>query len=118
MIQVKLGDIYTSTPVIELLIKEKLSIKTLYKFNKLIEALQKELKFVEDRRLELIKKYGLTNEDGNIQVKNDSIEDFNKDLLEMLDIEVELQADKFTKEELDNLTLNYIDFVKIKNFIQ
>lgn len=118
MIKIKLSEIVTSQDVIGKLLNEKLSIKTLYKLHKILEAVLKEIKFFDERRIELVKKYGEVNSDNNVEVTNENLEAFYKELSELLDIEVDLQIPKFTNEELENVEMSYIEFNKIRHFIE
>ena len=76
--------IYNSLPVLRTLNTTKLPIKTSYKVNKNIRALQSKLDFVEEQRKSLIRKYGTEEENGSINVGIDKMETFYKDFNEVL----------------------------------
>ena len=120
MITVTLGNIFNSVDTLGLLTKEKLGVKALYKLNKLVEALPKEIKFLDEQRLIIIKKYGeeVNNGVGTWKVKPEHIDEFNKEINDLLSIEVELPNEKFLIDELDDVKLDLIQYNTIKVFIK
>ena len=93
MVNMKLTNaiIYNSLPVLRTLNTTKLPIKTSYKVNKNIRALQSKLDFVEEQRTSLIRKYGTEEENGSINVGIDKMEAFYKDFNEVLEIEEDVK---------------------------
>lgn len=91
------------TPEYPGLLSEPISHKTKYWLNKLMDVLTKEHEAYEKIRVELVQKYGDTDNDGNTQV-NEKSKDFQKFLTEINEIlsqEIELEHGQFTIDDLD-----------------
>lgn len=74
-----------------------LPIKVGYTFSKDRKILQEEAQIIYEERIKIIKKYG-EEIDGNIVVKKESIEDCNKEIVELMKIENEIQLYKVPLE--------------------
>jgi hypothetical protein len=108
--KVKLIDVYASVPVLNKLIDEPLPTKISYKFMKLLNVLNGEVKLVEDQRLKLVKQY---SEDGSI-VSDEKKEQFLKEFSTFLDVEIEVDWEPLNIDTLgDNLKLSVVDLAKL-----
>ena len=78
---------------------------------KLLNALNAEVKLVEDQRLKLIKQYSV---DGNT-VSEENKEAFVKEFSEFLNEEIDMQWEQIEVDNLgDNLKLSVTDLAKIQ----
>lgn len=120
MVNMKLTNaiIYNSLPVLRTLNTTKLPIKTSYKVNKNIRALQSKLDFVEEQRTSLIRKYGTEEENGSINVGIENIETFYKDFNEVLEIEEDVKIHKLSLEELEDVQLTSEEFGLIEYMLE
>lgn len=72
-----------------------------YKFLKLGNQLQTEMKTLEDTRIKLVN----THSDGTDKVKEENIETFHKEFSEVLAQEIELEWEKIKIETLGDITI-------------
>jgi hypothetical protein len=109
--KVRLIDVYSSVSVLNKLIEEPLPTKLSFKLMKLLNALNAEVKLVEDQRLKLIKQYSV---DGNT-VSEENKEAFVKEFSEFLNEEIDMQWEQIEVDNLgDNLKLSVTDLAKIQ----
>lgn len=85
------------------IIKEMvLPVKASYAISKNIKKIEKEIEVYNEERAKLLDKYGEKDENGNlvvseeqnIKIAPENVEKWNKDLSELLDIEVEVDIHK------------------------
>jgi len=97
---------------------EKIPLKTAYKFNKLLNVLEKELSFYQEKINEIISEYSQKDEDGNpilsedktsVQIVKDKIEECQKKMEELSNIEFEINDISFTLDELENIDLTVLE---------
>jgi len=116
MITLKLGQIVQSTNALKELIATKLPIKISYQLNRLSREIDAELKIFEEKRIELIKEFGVKDEEsGETKVSPENIAEFMKKFDELSAIEVNLNyADKIKVEDLGDIKMeasNIIDWL-------
>lgn len=107
------------------LIRTKLTPKLSYKILKFIRAIEFEERFFNEKLREIIDEYGKKGEDGkflfdkddNILIKEEKVEDCNKAIAELDELEVTPPAVRFTLDELENLSLSVVDMAIIEEFI-
>jgi hypothetical protein len=86
----QLGEIRNmKDPLIKLLEKE-IPIKSAWKLNKLVKEFDKELQEIEEFRVGLVKKLGVADEEGNVQVPEGAMKQFVDEFNELLVAEVEI----------------------------
>ena len=104
----------------------KLKFSTLYKVSKYFDACSKERDFYVENLNKIFDKYGERDESGGFKltedktgiiIQDDKRDECNKELEDLMDIEVEIAADPLKIEELENLELDLATYAKIKPFI-
>ena len=112
----KIKNIVNALPSLQKFTTVELPCRILYKINKLMDRLESELKFYNKQRTQIFEKYNIQVEDGNLRLNEDDVEAFEKELNELLDLEVEdikpidLPAD-------DNIRLSYNDIKALEGII-
>lgn len=95
-------------------INDKLPFKTAYTFAKLGEVIEQELKFYYTKMNEVISEYSIKDVDGkpeltpdgnSIKIDPDKLEECQKQLEELHNVEVDIGDITFTEEALEALTL-------------
>ena len=88
---------------------KQLPIKVSYAIAKNISKIEKELEIYNKERQKLIDKYCLKDEEGNLidennqfKIADGNLEAWNKDMNELLDIEIDINIHKFSKDDLIN----------------
>ena len=77
---------------------------TAYTVARNISLLNIELETFDKSRIELIKKYGEEQDDGNTSVLKDKIPEYNRELSELLNLEIEINITMINPEKLTGLT--------------
>lgn len=92
---------------------KQLPIKVSYAIAKNISKIEKELEIYNKERQKLIDKYCLKDEEGNLidennqfKIADGNLESWNKDMNELLDIEIDINIHKFSKDDLFNSNCN------------
>lgn len=92
---------------------KQLPIKVSYAIAKNISKIEKELEIYNKERQKLIDKYCLKDEEGNLidennqfKIADGNLESWNKDMNEILDIEIDINIHKFSKDDLFNSNCN------------
>ena len=76
--------------------------------------------------MNLIKKYGekddkgelITTEDGNCKIPDESIQEFSTELNDILDATIDINANKMTMEQLEDLDFTPKDMAMLEPFIE
>ncbi len=109
-----LGGLQLCSVPLQSLTQVKLPVKNSYWLNKTIDRIGRELDDYEKLRVDLIKKYGeeVEGNEGNFQVKKENVQDFNKEFIELLNIEIE--DFKFTPISLETLEKSTVELTSIE----
>ena len=105
---------------------KELPIKVSYALAKNISKIEKELEIYNKEREKLIEKYSVKDknnktvidENNQIQIKDECLEDWNKDIKELQDIEVEIDIHKFKLEELNGYNMTPAELMAIDYMIE
>ena len=81
------------------MLKQKMSLKTKVYLQRLNKVVSEELKLYEEAKNELFKKYGEEN-DGMLEIPKDKIADFNKEHLDLLTAEKEINVSELWGADL------------------
>ena len=93
--KVTLNQVVNSQEVFQKLLSEKFPIKLAYQIQKNFRAIEPELKQYESTRQGLITgKYGTKQEDGNWKVETEQMEDYVKELTDLLSLEINFDFNK------------------------
>lgn len=93
---------------------EKMSVKTAYKFSKLVFEFNSEIKFYQNKLQEILQKYGEKDEGGNfkltenkegVMVKQENIAQCQIETRELHDLDIKIPDISFTLDELENLNI-------------
>lgn len=109
----KLQTIETLHSSLTQLKSQEMPLRLSYKFSKLLSKIEKDSEFFTEKTREVILKYAekdengdlVQTEDGNIRIQTDKIEEANKAMMELNDIEVEDINITFTLDELESLSI-------------
>lgn len=95
-------------------ITDKLPFKTAYKFAKLGEIIESELKFFQEKMQEIITTYSekdengdpvLTEDGASIKIQESKVAECQQEINELNNVEVDIHDIYFTIEELESLSL-------------
>ena len=125
MINVTMMDIVNSVPVFEQVVGQEINGRLAFKVARLVRELDKELKLFHEERTKLIQYYAEKGENGEIKVDensnamipDDSIMECNQKIQELLDTDIEVNADKIPMELLDMLSISPQQALYIESFL-
>lgn len=119
---IKIGKLLTLKNAVSELMNLEMPIVPSYKAAKIFKCINEELVTIENKRRDLVKKYGEPvegSDTGDIRVKQESMEDFNKEFKELTDIDVTLNVDIIRISEFgDKVTLSPRILVELEDFIR
>ena len=109
---IKNKKIVNSIDVLNKLTNMDLNIKVSYVVAKNISKIDKELEIYNKEKSKLIEKYGEKDEDGKLKIREDGkinivdLENWNKDIRELNEIENEIDIHKINEEDLFKCNCN------------
>lgn len=126
MISITLEQLVNSTEGLRELSQKTLKARPAYAVAKILKAAEAEMTGFNDTRMNLIKKYGEkkedgelnTDENGNVHITPESLADFNKELQELLDTQVEINANKIRIEDIGDVEFTPAEMAQLDNFIE
>lgn len=104
----------------------KMPIKTAYKFNKLMKALEQDLAFYQTQVSQLLNEYAVRDAAGSFKFNHDGSavkivegkqEECNRKLFDLLDLNVTVDGIAFKLEELDEIELTVSQLDGLMAFI-
>lgn len=112
-----LRNIVKAAPVLQKLTRHEFSVAQLYRATKLINAVNAELAIYNDGRRELIERH--CEKDGEkLKYKDGTGVDFNRELQELLDVEVEMNVKPLVLTERDNIRLTLADMDALDGLVE
>lgn len=111
MIELKVGELVNSTEALQKLSQKELKAKLAWQVSKLLKAADKELQEFNETRMNLIKKYGekdengelITDDKGNCKIPEEVTVDFSNELNDLVEAEIEINANKIKIDDLENI---------------
>lgn len=126
MISVKLEQLVNSTDALRGLSQKSLKARSAYAVSKILKAADTEMTNFNEARMELIKKYGEKDENGelkqdekgNVRVEPEFIQSFSDELKDLLDTEVEISANKISIGDLGDVEFTPAEMAQLEDFIE
>ena len=126
MIKVKISDLLNSTDTLQKLAKKDFKAKLAWSISRLLKSAETEIQSFNETRMNLIRKYGekdengelVTDENGNCRIENDSLNNFTNELNELIATEVEINANKINIEQLEDLDFTPSDMAILEPFVE
>lgn len=112
-----LRNIVKAAPVLQKLTTQELSVVQLYRATKLVKAVNAELAIYDAGRRELVERH--CEKDGEkLKYKDGTGVAFNRELQELLDVEVELDTKPLVLTEHDNIRLTLCDIDALEGMLE
>ena len=126
MITIKISDLLNSTDTLQKLAQKDFKAKLAWSIARLLKEAEKEIQQFNETRMTLIKKYGekddtgelVTDEKGNCKIENDCLEEFSNQLNELIETEVEINANKIRMELLEEVDFTPADMAALEPFVE
>lgn len=125
MIKVKISDLLNSTETLQKLSQKDFKAKLAWQVARLLKNAEGEIQSFNETRMALIKKYGnkdengelVTDDKGNCQIIPEDVEAFTEELNELLNTEVDINANKIDIELLEELEFTPADMAVLEPFV-
>ena len=126
MITITLEQLLNSTDGLKGLSQKQLKARSAYAVSKILKAADAEMTTFNDTRMELIKKYGEKDENGelkrdeqdNVHIVDDMLPTFNKELQELLNTSVDINANKIRIEDIGDVEFTPAEMAQLDEFIE
>lgn len=93
MKKVKISEIYSSVPVLNMILQMQLPAKVSMKIVSLVTELNKHLQEAEEFRVSLVEKHGKKNKEGNVVVPENKKSEFIEQFNDFLEKDVQIFSD-------------------------
>lgn len=126
MINVAIVDLVNSVDTLQKLSQAEFKAKLAWQIARLLKAAQTEIQSYNETRMNLIRKYGtknengelITDERGNCQIVPESANDFSNELNELLRTKVEINASPINIKLLEDLDFTPSEMALLEPFIE
>lgn len=125
MIKVKISDLLNATETLQKLAQKDFKAKLAWTISKLLKQAEAEIQSFNETRMTLVKKYGekdendelITDDKGNCKIVQECIDDFSNELDELLNTEVEINANKIQMSLLEDVKFTPADMAVLEPFV-
>lgn len=125
MIKLTIADLVNSTEALQKLAGMELKAKLAFQVSRVLKAADKEIQAFNETRMSLIKKNGekdengelITDENGNCKIPPENIEEFSKELNDLLKDEVEINANKLKIDDLGEIEFTPAEITQLEAFV-
>ena len=126
MIKIKLEQLVNSTEALQKLSQVQLKARLALEVSRMLKEAERELGFFNDARMNLINKYGekdengqlITDEQKNCKIGADVLQQFSNELQELLQTEVEINANKFNLDDFGDINFTPSEMSALESFIE
>lgn len=126
MITVKIADLLNSVDVLKALADKDFKAKLAWSISRLLQAAEKEIQNFNETRYALIRKYGtkdendklITDENGNCKIEADVVTEFNDELNELVNTEVEINANKINISLIEDLEFTPSEMAVLSPYLE
>lgn len=114
---VTIATLINATPVFSKITNKELSPVVSFRLVKLIKEINVELEIFEKEKEKLLKKYGKKNDDDSYTILDENKDSWNKDIAELLSLNVDITAEKVNLANED-IKISPADMMKIEEFVE
>lgn len=126
MIELTVQEMIDSIPTLRELSNKQLKSKVAFRVARLLREVQAESETFETARVNLVKLYAAkdengeikTDENGNTYIEQDKIEEFNKELRDLLDNTITINGDKISLDDLGDETFTPQQMLSFSAFLE
>ena len=125
MIKIKISDLLNGTDALKKLSETELKAKLAWQVGRILKAADAEIQSFNETRMNLIKKYGekdengelITDDKGNCKILNDELDEFSNELNELIESEIEINANKISIDSLEDKEFTPSEMSQLEIFI-
>jgi hypothetical protein len=116
--EITLGELLNGKEPLEKLVNLEINIRTAFRLSKVITKVNTELQLFEEKRMELVNKYGTADDDGNVTVSQENIAAFQNELGELISLEVALDFEPVDIDEIGDVKMTAAEMMFIQKFVK
>ena len=125
MIKIKISELLNSTEALQKLAGTELKAKLAWQVGRILKAAEVEIQSFNETRMNLIKKYGekdengelITDEQGNCKIVEGDINEFSNELNDLINSEVEISGNKIKIDDLDKVDFTPAEMAQLEILI-
>lgn len=125
MINTHLRNIVESADIMRELSNKSLKGRAAFRVARLLRELEKEFTLFNEKRMDLIKEYAQkdengemkSDENGNVTLDQDRLNEFYQSLDELLNADVEINAEKIDSEDLGDIEITPAQIINLEAFL-
>lgn len=126
MITITINDLLNSVETLQKIAQKDFKAKLAWSIARLLKSAETEIQAFNETRMNLIKKYGekdengelITDEKGNCKIMTENVNAFTEELNELINTEVEINANKIDFNLLENIDFTPSDMTALEPFIE
>lgn len=126
MITITINDLLNSVETLQKIAQKDFKAKLAWSIARLLKSAETEIQAFNETRMNLIKKYGekdengelITDEKGNCKIMTENVNTFTEELNELINTEVEINANKIDFNLLENIDFTPSDMTALEPFIK
>lgn len=126
MITITINDLLNSVETLQKIAQKDFKAKLAWSIARLLKSAETEIQSFNETRMNLIKKYGekdengelITDEKGNCKIMTENVDTFTEELNELINTEVEINANKIDFNLLENIDFTPSDMAALEPFIE
>ena len=126
MITITINDLLNSVETLQKIAQKDFKAKLAWSIARLLKSAETEIQSFNETRMNLIKKYGekdengelVTDEKGNCKIMTENVDTFTEELNELINTEVEINANKIDFNLLENIDFTPSDMTALEPFIE
>ena len=113
-----MGAIVASVPIMRKIANKTMDGKTALRIARLLRELDKESQVFQETRTRLLQMYGEVVQDNQIRIPNEKMMQFNKEMQEALNVEIEVNAEPLSEEFVEKMEITPTEVSVLMPFIQ
>ena len=120
-----MSDLLNGTDALQKLAETELKAKLAWQVGRILKAADAEIQSFNETRMNLIKKYGekdengelITDDKGNCKILNDGLDEFSNELNELIESEIDINANKISIDSLEDKEFTPSEMSQLEIFI-
>lgn len=116
--ELTLNELSGAVVAIDKIMRAVLPIKVSYRLSKMVSLINTELDYLDKARTKLAASYGVDNGKGEIQIKKENIEQFSKEINQLMTEKVELNIERIKLSEIQEVKLSAVDILSLGKILE
>lgn len=118
MIELKMIELINSIEALREINSQVLPMRAAFQLARISREVQKEYDTFETARKKLLETYGTKEENGNYKISKENVEDFNNEINDLLQIDIQLNIEPVVLEDLEDINISPQNILYLEKFIK